>query len=579
MEKKKRIITGCSDFKEMIETNAYYVDKSLFIKEIIENGDKVILLPRPRRFGKTLNLSMLGYFFDIQHPENKELFTDLQIWQSDEEIKAEQGKYPVIYLSLRNAKGDNWEDCFDDIKHEIANLFKQHRYLLDSATIYKEELTVFSRILDKTADKSDYKNSLKFLCDLLHRFYNKRVVILLDEYDAPIQSAYGKYYDKSISFVRALMSGAFKDNINLHKGVITGILRVAKESIFSGLNNIGVYSILKNKFSTSFGFTEEELKQLLSYFQINAPFDDIKAWYNGYKFGKTESIYNPWSILKLALNWEDEEKFNTYWANTSSNDLIKSEIRNKQNASIREDILKLIDGQVIEKEIEENFVFTDLESDKYLVWTLFLFGGYLTVNEQVSSYTYKLRIPNYEVQTIFKRSIKNWFQIDMKLQRERLEILTKALLSNDLTTFEKEFKTVTSGVFSYHDIASKNEYVYHSYLLGLFAILHDDYISKSNRESGEGRYDIMLIPRNKDRHKTGVVIEVKRIEKQLKGEENQDFHNRINQELSKAKNQINKNKYSQDLIDFGIHEENIVKVAIVFAGKEPYVNELTINNE
>ncbi len=573
MKKKKKILLGISDFKEMIESNSYYIDKSLLIKEIIENGNKVILFPRPRRFGKTLNLSMLRYFFDIRQPENKALFTHLKIWQCDEEIKAEQGKYPVIYLSLRNAKGDTWEKCYKQIKSEIISLFKTHTYLLDGSFLPDYEKVEYQKILDKTANETDYQNSLKFLCDLLYRYYKRKVVILLDEYDAPIQSAYGKYYSEAIDFMRSLMSGAYKDNTNLHKGVITGILRVSKESIFSGLNNIGVYSILKNKFSTSFGFVEEEIKELLEYSELDIPFDRVKAWYDGYKFGKTNGIYNPWSILKLALDWEDEEKFSTYWANTSSNDLIKYEIRNKQNSYLREDIFKLIQGETIKKDIEENFVFQDLETRKNLVWTLFVYSGYLTIVENISRKRYSLKIPNFEIATIFQDTIQEWFEADIKIRRE-LEDAIEGLLNKDLYKFEANLKELMLGVFSYHDTGKDKEYVYHAYLLGLFAFIGHDYVIKSNRESGEGRYDVMLMPRDKTQN--GIIIETKRLEKRQENESDEKFRKRINTEIQNAKNQIERNKYHNELITAGIPEENIIKAAIVFAGKEPYVNELKI---
>ncbi|PID82187.1 MAG: hypothetical protein CSB16_02565, partial [Clostridiales bacterium] len=491
-------------------------------------------------------------------------------------IKAEQGKYPVIYLSLKDAKGNNWEDCLNEIKQEITNSFKMHTHLLNNTDLPDYEKTKYKKILNETANNSDYKNSLYFLSNLLYRVYNKRVVILLDEYDAPIQSAYGKYYDDAISFVRGLMSGAYKDNSYLYKGVITGILRVSRESIFSGLNNAGVFSILQNKFSASFGFTEEEVKQLINYFKLDISFESVKAWYDGYKFGRTEGIYNPWSILKLATNWEDDKKFRSYWVNTSSNDLIKTEIRDKQNAYIREDIFKLIDDKTIEKDIEENFVFSDLLTRKTLVWTLFVYSGYLTIVDNISRKKYSLRIPNEELKTIFQDTIQEWFEADINVRRE-LEDAIDGLLKNNLRRFERNLKDIVAGVFSYYDTAKNNEYIYHAYLLGLFAFIGHDYIIKSNRESGEGRYDVMLIPRNKERHKTGVVIEIKQLKKQGKKESDESFKERINNEIKNAKNQINRNKYYQDLLDFGLNDENIVKVPIVFAGKEPYVNELTDN--
>ncbi len=546
----------------MIESNAYYVDKSLLIKEIIEASDDIILLPRPRRFGKTLNLTMLHYFFNIQEPENSKLFTHLQIWQSDEEIKSKQGKYPVIYISLKDVKANNWEKCYQLIRIEVVKLFKEHIYLLDSDILYEHEVNLYKNILSKTADEADYQDSLKFLSDCLHRYHKQKVVILIDEYDTPIQSAYNKYYDDAIDFVRGFMSGAYKDNYNLYKGVVTGILRVSRESIFSGLNNIGVFSILQDEFSDKFGFTETDVKQLIDYLEVDKSlFDKVKIWYDGYKFGKTTNIYNPWSILTLFKN--KSIKFRPHWTNTSSNELIKNEIKNKQSDFIRNEILELINGNEIAKDIEENFVFPDLETRKDLLWTLFVYSGYLTINEQVSRKRYTLKIPNHEIKTIFQDTILEWFEGDVRVRKSLLEDTVYALVNNDLHKFETGFKQIIGDTFSYYDTAINHEYVYQSYLLGMLAIIGDDYILKSNRESGEGRYDIMMIPH--DKANKGIVIEIKRIGKDATSDE-------IKHEIKKALSQIEGNKYHKELIDNKIPENNIVKAAIVFAGKEPFVN-------
>ncbi len=562
MKKKKKIRLGSSDFKSMIESNAYYVDKSLLIEEVIDSSDDIILLPRPRRFGKTLNLTMLRCFFDIQEPENSKLFTHLQIWQSDEEIKEKQGKYPVIYISLKDVKANNWEKCYQLIRIEIIKLFREHRYLLDSDILHEDEVNLYKNILSRIAEEADYQDSLKFLSDCLHRYHKQKVVILIDEYDTPIQSAYNKYYDDAIDFVRGFMSGAYKDNYNLYKGVVTGILRVSRESIFSGLNNIGVFSVFQDEFSDKFGFTETEVKQLIDYLDVGISlFDKVKMWYDGYKFGTTANIYNPWSILTLFKN--KSIKFKPHWTNTSSNELIKNEIKNKQSDFIRNEILELINGNEIAKDIEENFVFPDLETRKDLLWTLFVYSGYLTINEQVSLYKYKLRIPNYEIKTIFKRTILEWFEGDVRVRKSLLEDTVYALVNNDLHKFEEGFKQIIGDTFSYYDTAINHEYVYQSYLLGMLAIIGDDYILKSNRESGEGRYDIMMIPHDKTNN--GIVIEIKRIDKNAKPET-------IKQEIKKALSQIEDNKYYKELIDNKVSENNIVKAAIVFAGKEPFVN-------
>ncbi len=568
--KKKKIRLGCSDFKSMVESNAYYVDKSLFIEEVIESNSDVMLAPRPRRFGKTLNLSMLRYFFDIREPENHKLFENLKIWQCDEDIKSKQGKYPVIYISFKDAKAVNWEECLGLIVSEIVQLYGEHRYVLNGDVLYENEKTKYQQILDETANTIDFKNSIKRLSEYLYRYHKQKVIILIDEYDTPIQSAYQDYYQEAVDFMRGFMSGAFKDNSNLYKAVITGILRVSKESIFSGLNNIGVFSILQKDFSDKFGFSKDEVLKILNYHNIDKSlYPTVKKWYDGYKFGENENIYNPWSILNFVTY--NPMQFKPFWVNTSSNGLIKKLINDKENAPVRSEILKLLNNETLEKSIEENFVFRDLENRKHLIWTLFLFSGYLTIDKALSRKSYAIKIPNYEVKTIFQDIILTWFDVDIKVEYELLKEMANSLVSNDLTTFEKAFRKVMGDTFSYYDTTKTNEYVFHAYLLGLLAIKGDDYVLKSNRESGDGRYDIMLIPKEiKDNN--GVVIEIKRVEKRGENESDEKFHNRINKELEEAKNQINKNQYYKELIQMGISEENIVKTAIVFAGKEPFVN-------
>ncbi len=577
--KKKKIRLGCSDFKGVIESNAYYVDKSLFIEKVIKSNSDVMLIPRPRRFGKTLNLSMLRYFFDIREPENQKLFEKLNIWQRDEEIKSKQGKYPVIYISFKDVKANNWEDCYAHIKNAIYKLFSHHRYLLNSEILYLEEIELYKKVLNRTADRGDYQSSIEYLSEYLYRYHKEKVIILIDEYDAPIQSAYQDYYEDAVDFMRGLMSGAFKDNSNLYKAVITGILRVSKESIFSGLNNIGVFSITKNKFADDFGFDETEVKELLSYYSIDVPFEEVEAWYDGYKFGNISDIYNPWSILNFVSDCQEEGKINfvAHWVNTSSNSLIKNLINDKENTSVRSDILKLLNNESIEKSIEENFVFRDLENRKDLIWTLFLFSGYLTIDKPLSRKSYAIKIPNYEVKTIFQDIVLTWFDADIKVEYGLLKKMANSLVSNDLTTFERVFREVMGDTFSYYDTTKTNEYVFHAYLLGLLVIKGDDYVLKSNRESGDGRYDIMLIPKEIKGH-NGVVIEIKRTEKREDKETDEKFYGRINKELEAAENQINKNRYYKELIQMGIPEENIVKTAIVFAGKEPFINKLGSKN-
>ena len=565
METRKELNLGYSDFKSIIENDNYFVDKSLFIKEVIKAEKTVLLLPRPRRFGKTLNLSMLKYYFEINQPENEKLFTELKIWQTENEIKEKRGKYPVIYLSFKDAKDDLWENCYRQIVSEISDVFERCNFLLTANVLTENEKDVFNEIITGKADEVKYQRSIKKLSEYLHRYYKQKVVILVDEYDTPIQAGYKIFYDDAISFMRNLLTGAFKDNTYLYKGVITGILRVSKESIFTGLNNVSVYSVLDNQFSDKFGFTENEVKQILQDFNVTTDYEQIKKWYNGYKFGKTNDIYNPWSILNYAQDYESG--FKPFWANTSSDELIKEQLKDQNANYTREQLYKLINHETIEKRINENFIFTNLDTNSELLWSLLLFSGYLTVDNKLSINEYTLRIPNFEINFVFKNIIIDWLSLDVKIKQSLLIETTKCLINNELTKFEKGFKEIIGDTFSYFDTNGEPENVYQSYLLGLLAIIGDDYIIKSNRESGEGRYDIMLIPHDKSKY--GIVIEIKQIKREEK-ETDGNFSDRINNKINEALAQIEKNQYYKELIDNKV--TNIIKLPIVFAGKEPYIN-------
>jgi len=560
----KELDLGNSDFKSIIENNNYFVDKSLLIREVIKAQKQVILLPRPRRFGKTLNMSMLKSYFDIKQPENEKLFHDLNIWKSDDEIKQKQGKYPIIYLSFKDAKQNTWEDTLKHIKIEIAKLYRNHSYLLNDQLLKDNEKVEFHKIADRVADNVDYEVSIKQLSEYLYRYYQQKTVILIDEYDTPIQSSYKKYYESAISFLRNLMSGAFKDNSFLYKGVITGILRISKESIFTGLNNVTVHTIFDDEFSDKFGFTDKEVNQILMDFGVTTEFQEIKKWYNGYNIGSNYDIYNPWSILNFALSFKNG--FKTYWANTSSHEILKEQLEDKKETEIRDEILQLINNETIEKDIDENFVFNDLEKNKELIWSLLTFSGYLTPVKKNGRKTYVLKIPNYEIKTIFQDIVLHWLNIDVKIKQKLLLETTHALTNNDIAKFEMGLKKIIGDTFSYYDMQGNHENIFQSYLLGLLAIIGDDYVIKSNRESGEGRYDIMLIPHDKTKY--GIVMEIKRLEKK-NSEKEKDFNLRINAKILEAQKQIDNNKYYLELIENKVNK--IIKLPIVFAGKESYI--------
>lgn len=559
----KELDLGNSDFKSMIENDNYYVDKSLFVREIIKAQKQVILLPRPRRFGKTLNLSMLKYYFDCEEKQN--LFENLAVWQTESDVKEKRGKYPVIFLSFKDAKETSWDKTYKFIANEIINLYSKHDYLLEGNVLKQYEKKRYESVLTSTADSVDYAESLKKLSEYLYRYHNQKVVILIDEYDTPIQAGYKKFYDEVISFMRNLLSGAFKDNQYLYKGVITGILRVSRESIFSGLNNVSVYSILDNQFSSQFGFTESETKQIIQDFNVSTEYEQIKEWYDGYRFGNTHDIYNPWSILNYVQ--DPESGFKPFWVNTSSDELLKERLKERDADYTREEILKLISGGTIEKTIDENFVFPDMDTDKELLWTLLTFSGYLTLASKNGVNDYTLRVPNYEIKFVFKNIILRWLNVDVRIRQSLLIETTRHLVNNEITRFEKGFKQIIGDTFSYFDTKSEPENVYQAYVLGLLAIVGDDYIIKSNRESGDGRYDILMSPHDKTKY--GVVIEIKQLPK-LKAEKEASLIKRINNKIKEATEQMELNGYFQELTAQKV--DKIIKLPIVFVGKTPYIS-------
>lgn len=560
----KELDLGNSDFKSVIENDYYFVDKSMFVSEVIKTQNQVILLPRPRRFGKTLNLSMLQYYFDINQADQANLFEGLNVWASEDGVRDRYAKYPVIFISFKDAKDDHWNGCLELIIEEIVDLYRKHKYLLDHGILDESEQMDYMNIIHKKAQSSTYKRSLKKLSEFLFRFYQQKVVILVDEYDTPIQSGYNRYYDEAISFMRNLLSGAFKDNKYLYKGVITGILKVSKESIFSGLNNIGVFSILDEEFSDQFGFSDHEVRDILKDFNVSDDYEKVKQWYNGYKFGSATDIYNPWSILNFVV--KHKGGFKPFWINTSSEDLLRGSLKEHDADYLREQLQQLINGERIEKTIDENFVFPDLETDKELLWSLFAFSGYLTIDQKVGITSYRLKIPNYEVKYNFKSIIIKWLSGDMKIRKTLLEETTRHLTNNEIVKFEKGFRQIIGDTFSYFDTKAEPENVYQAYVLGLLAVIGDDYIIRSNRESGEGRYDILLIPH--DRTKYGIVIEIKQISRE-KNETDESFSKKLALKIEEAKKQIEQNQYYMELIDCKV--EKIIQLPIVFVGKVPYI--------
>jgi len=555
----KRISLGGSDFKEFVAENYYLVDKTLFIKDIIDDGSKVILLPRPRRFGKSMNMSMLKYFFEKTEESNRELFRGLKIY-SDKEIMKKQGQYPVIFITFKDVKDSSYDKTVEKIKDLIIEEYTKYIKLLNADILEKPEKAYFQRIIDREASEGEYELSLKNLSKFLNKYYNKRVFILVDEYDVPIQSGYlNNYYDKVIEFIRNLLSGALKDNSYLEKGILTGILRVAKESIFSGLNNINVCTILSSEYSEYFGFTEEEVEETLKYYGIEANMEELKNWYNGYIFGD-RIIYNPWSVLNYVKRWKDG--FKPYWTNTSSNDLVKTLVT-KGGADLKGDLEELIKGNSIEKRINEDIVMGEIDKDTENVWSFLLFSGYLKVVKKrldMGEMYCNLSIPNMEVNYLYRQIILGWFK--ESINNDKFNIMLKSLVTGDIKTFEKILKDFVKNSMSYFDTAgSESEKVYHAFVLGMLLGLGDNYEVKSNRESGYGRYDVMVIP--KDISKIGIVIEFKKVD--------EDDEEDLEKAADAALKQIKDRDYKSELIEKGI--KDIIELGIAFEGKKVLVKQ------
>lgn len=560
----KKLPVGISDFKEIVTGDYCYVDKTLFIKEVIDKGDKILLVPRPRRFGKTLNLSMLKYFYDCraEGDENKKLFEPLAIQTAGQTYFEKMGGHPVIFLSFRSIKEMDWESCLSKTKQLVQKEYLSHDYLLNSPELKTTEKDYLKKIIELKGNKGDYENSLENLLIFLSRYYRKKVVILIDEYDAPIHAGFTHgYYEKIISFMRNFLCGGLKDTDQyLEKSVLTGIMRVAKESIFSGLNNPGVYTLLSNAFNDKFGFTETEVEAVLKEFQASDRYGDVRRWYNGYRFGETV-IYNPWSIINYLSHGGEELK--PYWINTSDNAIVDT-LLSKGGKELKEELELLVRGETIEKAIDDNIVLKFIDSDDNSLWSFLLMGGYLkpTAKRKAPSTDkiyYTLAIPNREVRTAYIKIIERYFTT--KIENKKLEIMLKALIDGDVKLFEKMLRKVVTAVFSYHDFGGEPEKVYHALTAGLLVWISDTHEIKSNRESGYGRYDIMIIPL--DIQRTGYVIEFKTVDE----EENETVPAAIDAALK----QIEDKKYETELIQRGI--KNYKKLAIVFKGKEVTIKE------
>ena len=482
MENKKRLPIGMSDFKRIIEENYYYVDKTGLISSILKDGANVNLFTRPRRFGKTLNMSMIRYFFDFENREkNKRLFENLNI--SESEYANEQGKYPVIFVSFKNIEEDEWEDCYFEIKNLINKLYNDFEFIRKN--LNQSELMEFDKIWLKQKG-ADWKNSLKNLTKYLYDYYGKKkVVVLIDEYDTPIiQSYQAGYYKKAISFFKRFYGEALKDNEYLQFGIMTGILRIAKEGIFSGLNNLKVNTIFGEKYSEFFGLTENEVIKAVKYYELEYELEEVKKWYNGYQFGDTE-IYNPWSII----NFLSAGQLRPYWIGVSGNKLI-DEMLDEGNKEIFDDLEKLFNKEKIYKEINDYSEFTFDMDD---IWQLFLYAGYLTIGGEKVDNEYPIRIPNNEILEFFE----NRFIARFIKKTQKFTNIIKDLKKGKIEEFAKGLQDEILSSLSYFD-KDKDEKYYKVFLIGIFIVLGNDYIRLSERESGYGRADLVLEPKNKE---------------------------------------------------------------------------------
>ena len=534
---KKGIGVGIEDFKKIIEEDCYYFDKTNYIEELLKDKTEIKLFTRPRRFGKTLNMTTLKYFFDVRNAEeNRKLFKNLYIEKS--EYFKEQGQYPVIFITMKDLKKNTWEQMNFAVKSLISNLYNEFEYIREK--LNEKDLIEFEKIWFKKED-GDYDNSLRLLSEYLYNYYQKKVVLLIDEYDNPLIVAnQNGYYKEAINFYRNLYSSALKTNSNLKMGVLTGIVQVAKEGIFSGLNNVITYNILGNDFETFFGLSEEEVENSLKYFELEYEIEEVKKWYDGYKFGNSE-VYNPWSII----NYLRTKELQAYWVNTSDNALIYDSLKNS-TVDVFKDLEALFEGKAIKKEISPFFTFEELSKFDG-IWQLMVYNGYLKINEKLSNDEYMIKIPNYEIQTFFKKGFIDKFLVSGNYFNPMMD----ALLDGDIEEFERRLQNIFLVNTSFYDL--KGEKVYHSLFLGMLIWLRDNYEVKSNGEGGHGRYDAMLIPL--DKIKPAYLFEFK-VSKTIKG---------LTAKAEEALEQIKEKQYDAGLKEKGISK--IYKIGIAFKGK------------
>ena len=548
--KHKPLPIGVEDFKRLVDNGYYFVDKTLMIKELLENKETVNLFTRPRRFGKTLNMSMLQRFFEATEKSNAYLFDGLKI-AAYPEYMAYQGKYPVISVSLKSMKQASYTDAFYMYKNLIAKEYEKHKIILESNQILDSEKEVFQNIMEQRADQNVYLNSIRTLSDILAKYYEKNVIILIDEYDVPLENAYHEgFYDDMTNLIRSCFESALKTNPSLEFAVLTGCLRVSRESIFTGLNNLKTYSITKNKFSQYFGFTQEEMKEILQAFSLEQYAGTIANWYDGYRFGLTE-IYNPWSVLNCIDSYlqNDMVACEPYWSNTSSNRIVKRLIE-ESNERTKSMVEELINGTPIHTQIFEDVTYGTIDVNQDYIWSFLLFTGYLKIIscETIGDETYyDMVIPNVEIKSIYKNTIRSWF-IDHVNRDSRTDIL-ESVIHADAEKLEDLLCTWLTNTISCFD---EQENYYHGFVTGLVSGF-SGYMVVSNRESGNGRFDLVIKQRSRWHH--AAILEFKVVEK----------YNQMTKACEDALRQIEEKDYEASLRDE--QYENIAKLGICFCQK------------
>ena len=549
----KSLPIGISDYVRA-QSEYYYVDKTLLIKEFLDRKPLVSLFTRPRRFGKTLNMDMLRVFFEISEEDTSKYFRDKAIWKCGDEYRSHQGSYPVVFITFKDVKFDTWEATIDKIKGLLQEEYGRHQELLQSDKLSKYEKEYFSKILDASANEVELTAALEKLSKMLASRYGKAPIIIIDEYDTPIQEGYSKdFYDEIIGFMRNFFSGAFKDNKNLSYGFLTGILRIAQESIFSGLNNLTVNSVMDEDYDSYFGFTKEEVSEMLSYYGVVEKEDEIKDWYDGYLFGTTE-IYNPWSVINYISKGCIPQ---AYWVNTGKNEILE-DVLNAATDDITERLHSLLQGEMVIARIDQNVVYRSLSEDPANIYSLLLVAGYLKTPKKElqvdGSYLCEVSIPNREIAAVYKSEILSHLLQIGAITRTTADKIAESLYANDYTKLQKAIAEYMDKSISFYDAGAEG--FYHGLLLGMIALMDNQYKIKSNREAGDGRYDICLLPRE-DRY-PGIIMELK-WKKNLSADA-------LSGLADEALAQIDEKRYDAEMKEDGI--PNILKCGIAFSGKK-----------